>query len=449
MQQQLGNQQQQPQPGLRQMNPNGPGMGMQMQNMPRQMGPGGMNQGNLAGLIQSRMPMNAQSQNMFVSPSGPSPNSMQQHGNTVLPGGLSPFGQQQMGNHASGMTPPSQNNQFQNGPQLPNTTSPGGLSQFNEIMNEKYKAGDISRQQQQQQNAVGMNNGIGGGQTVMPSMPSPFSGSMQSQNAFGGGMQMSNQQQQQRNSLGQMPPTPTNVGDMMSSSGGPPTVGLPSPSPSLTSNGPIPPVSTPNPPSVIPPVSTPNPPSVQSPPPLPTPISTPPNSALQTSIAGSMAVTSTASSGALTATSTPSGGTTTSTISSMKITSRSSSLSSQMAALEAANRNDDEDSPESNTNKGKEIKQEDDIKDDPDMESGGGGGKNVNNDGKSIKQEIKTEPMDQDGDSQDTNKSKLDIRIKDEPMSPKSSDAVVKSEVKTAFPEPIANSDSKKKKCCK
>ena len=95
-QQQHGNQQ----PGLRQMNPNGQGMPMQISGMPRQVGPGGAgmmnagppNQGNLVSLMQNRMPMNAQSQNMFVSQSGPSPNSMQQHGNTVLPGGLSPFG---------------------------------------------------------------------------------------------------------------------------------------------------------------------------------------------------------------------------------------------------------------------------------------------------------------------------------------------------------------------
>ena len=357
------------------------------------------------------------------------------------------------------MTPPSsQNNQFLNGPPLPNTTSPGGINQFNEIMNQKYaKEGfNVGRPSQ----AQGMNNGIGGQQTVTPSMPSPFSGNsnpMQN-NAFSNSnsnplMMQSNasNQQQQRNSLGQMPSTPTNSGDMMNS-----TVGLPSPSPGLASNGPIPPVSTPNPPSVqslLPSAPEPTPPPPISSP-MPTPISTPPNSALQTSsISNSTSVssarpssiTSTASSGSATTTS---ASISTSSLTAMKMSNRSSSLSSQMAALEAAARDDNEDSPESTNNKGKEIKQDDDIKSESDSQMEGHGGKNVNNEGMNIKQEIKTESMDQDGDSND-NKSKLDIKVKDEPMSPSTSaggEVVVKNEIKSC-PEPIPNADLKKKKC--
>lgn len=117
-----------------------------------------------------------------------------------------------------------------------------------------------------------------------------------------------------------------------------------------------------------------------------------------------------------------------------------------MAALEAAARDQDEDSQpgiantsgnESSAKGGKlELKQEQDIKSEPDINhmdtsdsgsgAGAGGGKSVNNDNcPSIKQEIKTEPMDtnesQDGTEQGRcgGSSKLDlVKCKDEPMSP-------------------------------
>lgn len=136
------------------------------------------------------------------------------------------------------------------------------------------------------------------------------------------------------------------------------------------------------------------------------------------------------------------------------------SLSSQMAALEAAHRRDqDEDSqsPENNHNKGKcEIKQESDIKTEMDDDSfnasgsGGGGGKNVNNDIASVKAEIKTEPMDVDATGPDGIKIKEEI--KDEPMSPASAaDAQLKRDAtKAMVPVPLEpNATDKKKKCCK
>lgn len=135
--------------------------------------------------------------------------------------------------------------------------------------------------------------------------------------------------------------------------------------------------------------------------------------------------------------------------------------SSQRAALEAASKEDDSPPPTQspqNTNRGKfEMKNSDDIKMEPDMDSSsgfsGGSGKNANNDGVNIKSEIKTEsdskgdsksePMDMDG---------VMVKCKEEPFSPSSSDnkANVKSELKMHFPEPIApNVLDKKKKCCK
>lgn len=147
-----------------------------------------------------------------------------------------------------------------------------------------------------------------------------------------------------------------------------------------------------------------------------------------------------------------------------------------MAALEAAARDQDEDSQpgnsaannsgsETNAKGGKfEIKQEQDIKSEPDTnhmdtsDSNIGGGKSVNNDNcPSLKQEIKTEPMDTGDAGEDSEKSsKLDIvKFKEEPMSPSGAaagstiNAIVKCEPKV-FPEPIqSDAADSKKKCCK
>lgn len=134
------------------------------------------------------------------------------------------------------------------------------------------------------------------------------------------------------------------------------------------------------------------------------------------------------------------------------------SLSSQMAALEAAARDQDEDSQSpDNNNKGKcEIKQEGDIKTELDDDSfnarggGAGGGKNTNNDVASVKTEIKTEPMEVDASG--TDGIKIKEEIKDEPMSPSSAaEAQLKRDAtKPMVPEPIQpNATDKKKKCRK
>lgn len=125
----------------------------------------------------------------------------------------------------------------------------------------------------------------------------------------------------------------------------------------------------------------------------------------------------------------------------------SNSLSSQMAALEAASRDRDEDSQSpDNKNKGKceikqEIKKENDD-DQLDTSNGAGGGKSVNNE--SMKQEIKTEPMDVDHSTTNADGSQAQDDIKQEPMSPNDS----KGDVKPMVPEPIQpNTLDKKKKC--
>lgn len=138
------------------------------------------------------------------------------------------------------------------------------------------------------------------------------------------------------------------------------------------------------------------------------------------------------------------------------------SLSSQMAALEAAARDRDEDSQspgDSNSNKGKcEIKQESDAKHEMDEDSrmdgnsNSGGGKNVSNDmgGGNVKTEIKTEPMDQsDACGSGISDSLMAAKgeIKDEPMSPSNEN---KPDVKPVVLEPIQpNALDKKKKCRK
>lgn len=134
------------------------------------------------------------------------------------------------------------------------------------------------------------------------------------------------------------------------------------------------------------------------------------------------------------------------------------SLSSQMAALEAAARDRDEDSQspaESNGNKGKGDKKQKDIKHEMDddssmLDSNSGGGKNVSNDMLSnIKTEMKSEPMDTDAGGSGLPDQILQIKseIKEEPMSPS---ADQKPDIKPVVPEPIQpNALDKKKKCCK
>lgn len=135
-----------------------------------------------------------------------------------------------------------------------------------------------------------------------------------------------------------------------------------------------------------------------------------------------------------------------------------------MAALEAAARDRDENTPSPETGGGAQkgkldsIKEEDDIKKEIDdgenshMDSSGG--KNVNNETMNIKSEIKSESMDVDptGNNESSGMIKEEVKIKDEPMSPSQSgdQKIIKTEVKPVVPEPIQpNALDKKKKCCK
>uniref|UniRef100_A0A1B6BX87 histone acetyltransferase n=1 Tax=Clastoptera arizonana TaxID=38151 RepID=A0A1B6BX87_9HEMI len=133
-------------------------------------------------------------------------------------------------------------------------------------------------------------------------------------------------------------------------------------------------------------------------------------------------------------------------------TASSNSYSSQMAAITAALTRDDDSPPCSNQNKGKldnmDIKSErDDGNNGEDDDGEGrhreGGGKGMSFDcGGKIKQEIKTEPMDQDSRLKD------DISIKDEPRSPNSTNDS-STDIKPVIPEPIAQQAGvdKKRKC--
>lgn len=103
---------------------------------------------------------------------------------------------------------------------------------------------------------------------------------------------------------------------------------------------------------------------------------------------------------------------------------RQSSLSSQMAAIVAADREEDSPSPPSGGNKGKleQIKMETDIKQEDgdmnDFQNDGRGGKGIKNEMKTeIKTEFKSEPMDEGGVSL---KEEPGV-VKEEPNAPDSS----------------------------
>ncbi|XP_030564506.1 CREB-binding protein isoform X1 [Drosophila novamexicana] len=492
--------------------------------------------------------------NMLVGPSGPSPGGM------VANPVLSPFNTQQTMQSASSVgggpgiltspvTAQQQQQQFINA----NGSSGGQNSQISEIMKQR-----LLQQHQQQANAA----------MLLPQ--SPFSNAtpiqqpqqlQQQSNAFSSPMQQK-AQQPPGSVLNNMPPTPTSLDALTAGApsagaggigGG--TVTAPSPSPSFMSNGPI---GTPsnNPPSVsslMQPLSN----RAATPPYIPTsPVpatsasglaasSTPASAAATCANSGNSSNISSTSNSVITTTavtavvSTPiscaSGATQTSTTATSgnvnstpvsstvllvarsnsdntatgRVMSTSSSLSSQMAALEAAARDNDDETPSpagaNDTNgsngggssggggmssKGKleSIKQEDEIKkefmddscggngDSSQMDcSTGGKGKNVNNDGTSmlkidLKSEdgvagdvkIKSEPMDVDesavvsgiatganGDGGGGSDGKDDINGAIDGVSAGiASDIKIKSETKPMVPEPLApNAGDKKKKC--
>lgn len=418
--------------------------------MPRLPHQQGMNQtGNFPGnqvnqvVTGQRMPFASQGQNqqanqmgnqMIVNQSGPSPG-----GSMVVPSsGLSPFGCA----NSSGMTPPNSSapvtvaQQQQNAQMLSNVNRPimSPSNDFNpniiHVVNNQNK--------QQQQNSMNSQ------------APSPFN---QSQNVFNNNLMMNNNNNNNNNHQRMMPPTP---GDL---------IPVPSPSPSLNSNGQPPSVSTPNTPNIV--ASLFNRPEPTPPPSMPIPSPSHAGAGKGQNFAGmnnnSMNAAAMMNNN------------------NNNNSSSRSSLSSQRAALEAACK--EEDSPPSNVhspqnnNRGKldqkldskmemdddksdmgdiKIKTEDmddhkmgskawieapEIKkeknDGEDMKGREGSSSGGWDELKDIKREIK---MEIDDDKR---------KIKEEAMSPASTSdgqAFVKTEMKL---EPVANSTDKKKKCSK
>lgn len=370
----------------------------------------------------------------------------------------------------------------------------------------------------------------------------------QPQNPFPSPMSQQQQQPKQNvGSVGNMPPTPTSLESLVggnsvgaNSTTGVPSTGVmvaaPSPSPNFVSNGPI---GTPsnNPPSVTslmqplserasstPPIMAPSPASASSGTTLSVNASTASSNVGVPMSSTGTTMTTTASSSNTQLSAKPNaintnnngpilaqkqqqqqhlsmgkGGnsnssnsvnvaattTTTSTVMSSRPTSISN-LSSQMAALEAAARDNDETPPSpsadsggesGNASKGKldSIKQEDEIKKEY-MEDGSGGagdnsqmdtqssagvGKNVNNDGTNMKVEIKTEdgdgiiksePMDTDDNNAANGVGGMGNAgtsdCKNDGKTSADGDTKVKSETKPVVPEPLMpNAGDKKKKC--
>lgn len=390
-----------------------------------------------------RMPFASQGQNqqanqmggnqMIVNQSGPSPG-----GSMVVPSsGLSPFGC--ANSNSSGMTPPNSSAPAvvaqQNAQQmLSNRPIMSPSNDFNPNIIHVVN----NQKQQQQQNSMNSQ------------APSPFN---QSQNVFNNNLMMQNSNNNNNHQRMMQPPTP---GDL---------IPVPSPSPSLNSNGQPPSVSTPNTPNIV--ASLFNRPEPTPPPSMPIPSPSHAGAGKGQNFGGMN--NNSMNAGMLNNNNNNS-------------SNNRSSLSSQRAALEAACK--EEDSPPTtvhspqNNNRGKldqkldskmemdddksdmgdiKIKTEDlddhkmgskswieavDVKkeknDGEDMKgregsSSGGGWDEL----KDIKREIK---MEIDDDKR---------KIKEEAMSPAStsdSQALVKTEMKL---EPVANTTDKKKKCSK
>lgn len=373
---------------------------------------------------QNRMQFpNQQLNNILVRPSGPSPNGMAgNQQNMNAPNNMNQFGQQNMMNQQSPNLNNSQmNNQF--------VISNGSLSGTS--MKDMVKA--INNQNGGNQNQQQMQSSCNTNSMQTSHSNSGFNNNQMLQNVFN--TSTSSMPNRPSSNLSGMPPTPNANESTMGSS----LVSAPSPSPSLNSNGPIP-------------VSTPNPPSVSSMMPLSSPLSSP------SQLSGNNCISTTNAQNSMNShnSSTMGKGNLSSDrpISNMSRTT-SSSFTSQMAALEAAahEREEDSQSPDdNNTNKGKlDMKQEKDIKREIDdfsynnMDSSSSGGKNIKSEGKFKSENMKMEPMDVD------HMQSSDSQSKDDRMSPENKSGLV-TDIKPIIPEPIqctSNAVDQKKKCCK
>lgn len=323
-----------------------------------------------------------QQQGMMVGPAGPSPNGQT---NQMVPNpGLSPFGQLQMSSQANLTTTTTvTTSQFptSNGTStgLSNSSPIHNQNQFSEIMKVRLAAAAAQQQQQQQLQQTQPTSTSGQnvtGVTSIPQAPSPFS---------------SMQQQQNQQFLVSRPLSSTTPNDNVMSVSTPQTIPPPAssgPSPRSTTplaNGPQSTTSTPNTPLVS---------SLLTPSQIAGANQTPPRPGTTPSPANHGKGMSAQERAALNA-------------------PRSSSMSSQMAAITAAFDRDNTPSPLGNNNKGKldTIKSEEPaIKMEIDQDGDGGDGsgigsrpdsvsgtgKNSNNDMTGqIKTEIKQEPMDE------------------------------------------------------
>jgi len=398
--------------------------------------------------VQAQQQIQQQQQGILVGPPGPSPNGQSASNANMVPNpGLSPFGQPQM-SQANLTTTTASNNattsQFptSNGTAsgLPNSSPIQNQHQFPELMKVRLaqvqaQAAQQQQQQQQQQSQqqqqpTSTPSQVGTPATSIPQTPSPFSG-MQQPSA----QQSQQQPQQQSNQFPTRPLSATTPNDNGIATSTPQTIPPPAssgPSPTGgvsvtttgTTNGPQSTTSTPNTP-LVPSLMTPNQ-TVSS-----ASNQTPPHSGATPSPAGLASLGKGMTSQERAALNTP----------------RSTSMSSQMAAITAAlDRDNSPNSPPMNNNKGKlEIKEEIkmEIKQEPeDPQNHRMDGKSVNNE-IIIKTEPKSEPMDE-GSSEAIVKE--EPGIKEESMT---SSQDTTTDIKPLVPEPIqpSGTSTDKKKC--
>ena len=326
----------------------------------------------------------------MVGPAGPSPNGQSvPTSNMVANPGLSPFGQPQMSQaNLTTTTASVTTSQFptSNGTTgLSNSSPIHNQSQFTDIMKARLAAQAVQAAQQQAQPTSTASQNVTA--SSIPQAPSPFSGMQQSQQQQQQNQQQQNQQQQQQflatRPLSSTTPNDTGLSVSTPKTIPPPASSGPSPGTGPMTNGPQSVTSTPNTPLV---------PSLMTPSQVVNANQTPPHPGTTPSPAGLGKGMSSQERAALNA-------------------PRTSSMSSQMAAITAALDQDNSPSPVTNNEKGKldNMEEETNVKMEMDQEEGGEGrsdsgsgtGKNVNNDmttsSMQIKSEIKQEPMEEGG----------------------------------------------------